>query len=398
MIKNIFYFLFWVNLVWCSDWSGLDNEIPNNMKQCYAPFISRLREKLAIYEKQERELKETDAVICNLKNQIYGHDSADRKTRLEMDALRNENNQLKRELSSKVEFIIGLEAEVKRKNGEIEKVKNEIQNSMREEKIVQKIEKLSSRYLETFEFKLNEMNTNFEKLVNDMNQNIVKKIKEKDEFEKTSLRSSLALEYKALMDKNIENREMEKNELTQKCIRSQEIIEKKDIEIMQLQQNLFRNIQETNGSIKNLTQTITKLVVNKESDDLEIQKSYYNLPDILNQMNQEILSSREKIMIYICDQIGIIKRSNNELLEDQLIIREKDEEFTKMNLEIEVLRQRVSEYLVTIQDLREELNEKKFQFNSNIQIKQSEIDHLNNLNMKLQFEISQYNKAAREWM
>jgi FtsZ-binding cell division protein ZapB len=122
---------------------------------------------------------------------------------------------------------------------------------------------------------------------------------------------------------------VEKNELIKKF---QEIIEKKDVEIRDLQENLIRNIR-----------------------NIDFQLS---------------------------------------LLNDQRIIIRKDEEFTKLNFEIEVLRHKVFENLIAIKDLNRELEEKNFQFNNNIQIKQSEIDRLNNLNMKLQFEVSQYEDAS----
>jgi hypothetical protein len=67
-----------------------------------------------------------------------------------------------------------------------------------------------------------------------------------------------------------------------------------------------------------------------------------------------------------------------------------------MNVEIDSLGRQVSENLLSIKDLKQEIYEKNFLFNTDIQDKQSEIDGLNSLIMKLQLEISEYKIKSKD--
>jgi chromosome segregation ATPase len=157
LMKNIFYFLFWVNLVWCSNWRGLEREIPSFMKgrMQFAGFISRIREKLAIYEKQEQEFidlqhqllnKEQELIdseqkllvkeqeLIDLEQKLLAKDDILTETNSQAERLDYLNFQMRKELSCKSEEIIKLEAGLREGNSYIETLKSEISERSKNDK------------------------------------------------------------------------------------------------------------------------------------------------------------------------------------------------------------------------------------------------------------------------
>jgi chromosome segregation ATPase len=139
-----------------------------------------------------------------------------------------------------------------------------------------------------------------------------------------------------------------------------------------------------------LTATISKMTedqISKDKNKVKRQQLYSNLTNILGQICNEISSKEENLRKHVTEEIENLKQAN---LKEQQILKKNYIKFNGINVEINSLRNHVSENLLTIQDLKREIYEKNSQFNTDIQIKQSEIDGLKNLVMKLQLEISEY--------
>jgi chromosome segregation ATPase len=174
-MKNFFYLLLWINLIWCATWHGLNlesaikylNHVIQQKEIEIAEFqktlssnrveinrltsesfakgaiISELNSKIGEMNMEisqlRRGLSSKDGDINRLNNDVNSKNFIISEFTLQVDKNKMDFEQLKKELLSNFEYINHLKTDLKNKDLKIEQVKNEITitESNKNEEIVQ---------------------------------------------------------------------------------------------------------------------------------------------------------------------------------------------------------------------------------------------------------------------
>jgi hypothetical protein len=313
-MKIIFCLLIQSSFIWCSSWKELDRQYHRDFD------LGQFRDLC------KRVKSDIDCELNKLNQEILNKD-------LEINKKNKEINLLNLEISSKIDIIVRLDFGYKNLN--IYKGYLESENK----KVVQLSQELSAK-MESVRSDCQIEKERLEDIINHLKQpksiNYEENIELKfDDVKSLKNEISFLLNEKKILETELNNRTIEKAELSKNLSFHQEIIEKKKLKIETLKQNLLINYKDVkppvaetseNGEyIANLTETSFELVDEEFETDLDFKKEklYLELSDVLHPLIQK-LSSNTRITreqrSKLIEMIKLVKRTCQEIFNEKASI------------------------------------------------------------------------------